>query len=130
MLHTSDDRVSARAIISKPASTFRIFFTFKIAVSRLETVKATPAASSPPSFDAGCWPVREYCNLVLSRSAHVLRNFRTILVGGFKSSSSCEMIETSVVIEEQDPHLRGSPKIIPGQGLFWNRDAPIDLSNS
>ena len=33
-------------------------------------------------------------------------------------------------LQDHDPHLRGSTKIIPGQRLFWHRDAPMDLSNS
>jgi hypothetical protein len=52
IVHTSDDMFIASAIISNPASIFKIFFTFSMPMSRLERDKATPAASCWPSLDA------------------------------------------------------------------------------
>lgn len=59
-------------------------------MSRLESVRATPAASSLLSFDPDAWLDLEYCDRFWSRFPHVLRNFCTIFVGGFISSRSWE----------------------------------------
>lgn len=82
---TSEHMAIPSAIISNPASMFKIFFILPTATTRLNSDKAMPAGSFPLTEDED-EPLSENMALAFLRSPHVLRKFPKSFVGGLRSS--------------------------------------------
>lgn len=74
--HTSDETNMAKAIISIPASMWRMLLTLNPSISRLERLKATIAGCRELLFDGSAdeWGYSEYCPISINSAAPVTRD--------------------------------------------------------